>query len=434
MQREPDVLVIGGGIVGLFCAHFLRRRGMSVVVLERGGIGGPQSCSHGNTGFVGTTGSMPLAEPGVMAQGMRWLLRSDSPFHIRPRLDAGLASWFLQFRRACAPDRAAAGFRVLLEMKRRSLATFHELAREWAAVNGPEPLFRADGKLIVFNTRQGFDRACGSVERSVANGIPLRILTPAEVRQLEPGVRFDICGALLNEEDGHLVTPAFVQRLAGALDAAGVEVVAHAEVTGFEAANGRVRLVATSQGPFRPREVVVAAGVWSVALARGLGIPLLMEPAKGYSVTRSMPRNGPRLPVVLEEGKVAVAPLGDRLRYGGTLELAGMNATVSPRRVEGIERTVRTYLPDLEPADAPAEVWAGLRPCTPDGIPHLGRAPGWCNVLVACGHGHVGMGLAPASGELIAQIVAGETPAMDPAPFRLDRFARRRTVPAEAAA
>lgn len=428
MRQDPDVLIVGGGIVGLFCAYFLRLRGMSVAVLERGAIGGPQSCSYGNTGFVGTTGAMPLAEPGVFAQGLRWLLRPDSPFHVRPRLDGALAAWLLHFRRASTASRAAAGFRVLLEMKKRSLATFGELG----ALAELAPAYRADGKLIVFNTQQGFDKACKAAELPLAHGVPLRILSPAETRALEPRTRFEIRGAILNGEDGDLAAPDYVVRFARMLAGMGVDLYPRTEVTGFETVGREVTLVRTGRGGFRPREIVVAAGTWSADCVRALGIPLVMQPAKGYSITVSAPRNGPRLPVLLGEGKVAIAPLGDRLRFGGTLELVGMDEAVSPRRVAGIERTVRSYLPDLE-WTAVEEVWSGFRPCTPDGIPYIGRADACRNVLLACGHGHVGMGLAPVTGKLVSQVVAGATPDMDLAPFRLDRFGWR-AAPAAAAA
>jgi D-amino-acid dehydrogenase len=185
-----------------------------------------------------------------------------------------------------------------------------------------------------------------------------------------------------------------------------------------------VTKVITTRGEFTPAEVVVAAGAWSPAVARMLGIGLTLQPAKGYSLTVKAPANGPRLPVILSEGKVAVMPLGDRLRFGGTLELSGLDAAVSPRRVDGIRRIVGSYLPHLESTPT-VETWSGFRPCTPDSVPFVGRAERFGNVCVTCGHGYIGMGLAPGTGEMIAQITAGKQPDADPEPFRLDRFKRR---------
>ncbi|WP_329424006.1 FAD-dependent oxidoreductase [Streptosporangium sp. NBC_01495] len=420
IRRDPDVLVIGGGAVGLFCAYYLRRAGYGVTVVERGPLGGPQSCSYGNTGFVGTQGALPLAEPGVMAQGLRWLLNPESPFYIRPRPDPELLSWLWHFRRACNERDAKAGFRVLVDMKKRSL----DILRELCAPGDLASTFTAQGMLLAYRTPQGFEKARLSVPGTVASGVPLRVLEPGELSVLEPDAEFDICGALYNEEGAYLRVPEFVTGLARTLDGMGVEIHERTEVVGIEAAGREIRRVRTTRGDLSPRETVVAAGTWSAECARGLDLGLRLQPAKGYSVTVKAPANAPRLPVLLGEGKVALVPLGDRLRFGGTLELSGLDATISRRRVDGILRTVHTYLPELESTEI-LETWSGFRPCSPDGLPYLGRADPYRNLSVACGHGHIGMGLAPVSGRLIAQIVAGERPETDLTPLRPDRHGGR---------
>ncbi|MFB9677182.1 NAD(P)/FAD-dependent oxidoreductase [Streptosporangium vulgare] len=420
IRSDPDVLVIGGGVVGLFCAYYLRRAGNGVTVVERGPVGGPQSCSYGNTGFVGTQGALPLAEPGVMAQGLRWLLDPESPFSIRPRPDPELLSWLWHFRRACNERDAKAGFRVLVDMKRRSLG----ILRELCAPGDLAPTFTAQGMLLAYRTPQGFEKACLSVPGTVASGVPLRVLEPGELSALEPDAEFDICGALYNEEGAYLRVPEFVTGFARMLEGMGVEIHERTEVVGFEVAGRGIRRVRTTRGDLAPRETVVAAGTWSAECARDLNLGLRLQPAKGYSVTVKAPANAPRLPVLLGEGKVALVPLGDRLRFGGTLELAGLDATISRRRVDGVLRTVHTYLPELERTEI-LETWSGFRPCSPDGLPYLGRAAPYRNLSVACGHGHIGMGLAPVSGRLIAQLVAGERPEMDLAPLRPDRYGGR---------
>jgi len=418
-RRDPDVLVIGGGIVGLFCAYHLRRGGSSVVVVERGSIGDPLSCSSGNTGFVGTQGAAPLAEPDVLAQGLR-LLSPKSPLYVKPRWDGELLRWLWLFRRACNEQDSKTGFRVLLEMKRRSL----EILRELCASGGLASTFTERGMVLAFKTPQTFEKACRSVPQSVAGGVPLRILGPGELRALEPDVEFDVCGALYNEEGAYLHLPDLVREFARTLEGMGVEIQAQTEVVGFEAANGNVAQVRTTRGDFRPGEIVVAAGIWSADCARKLDIRLELQPAKGYTITVKAPGNAPRLPVVLSEGRVAITPLGDRLRFGGTLELSGMNSTDSRQRMDGILRTVRAYLPRLEHTE-PLETWSGLRPCTPDSLPFVGRAERYRNLSIACGHGHIGMGLAPVSGRLIAQIVAGDQPDLDLAPLRVGRYGGR---------
>ncbi len=267
-----------------------------------------------------------------------------------------------------------------------------------------------------------------------ASGIPVRELGPGELRALEPAAEFDVCGALYNEEGAALRVPAFLTGLAGLLTEQGVRISEHTEVTGFgvtgSAAAGagrtgrRIEQVQTSAGILRPGCTVLAAGSGSARCARQLGLRLQLQPAKGYSITVATPPGAPGRPVLLSEGKVALTPMGDRLRIAGTLELSGPDRSVSATRLAGIRQTVSAYLPRMGPAQT-LETWCGLRPCSPDGLPFLGRAEPYRNLAVACGHGHVGMGLAPASGRLIAQVVTGEQPDIDLAPLRPDRYRRR---------
>jgi D-amino-acid dehydrogenase len=405
---EPDVLVLGGGMVGLFCAYFLRRDGHSVVLVERGPIGGPQSCSAGNTGFVGTQGAAPLAGPGMLRQGFRG---PDSPLYIKPRLDPELLRWLRHFRRACNAEDAKAGFQVLLDLKRRSLG----ILREVCATEGLQ--LNADGLVLAFKTQAGFDHARRAAAAAVAGGVPLRELDRDALAELE----LDVAGALFNEEGAFLDAAEFLRGFARVLAAMGVEVVAETEVLELDVAGDDVRRVVTSRGEFRPGETVVAAGTWSAGLLRRLRLDLMVQPVKGYAITVKAPANAPRLPIILSEGRVAVAPLGDRLRFGGTLELAGYDVSVARRRVEAMLRTVRASLPGLEIAEA-QDIWTGLRPSTPDSLPLLGRPARFRNLTIASGHGHIGMGLAPAGGQLVAQLIGGQEPEMDPRPFHPDRF------------
>ncbi len=418
-RHDPDVLVIGAGVVGLFCAWFLRQAGHTVTVVDRHEVGDPAACSAGNTGFVGTQGSAPLAEPGVPVKGLRWLFSPESPFSVKPRLDLALLAWLWQFRRHCTERHARAGFEVLLALKQRSLAILREVCAEGELAD----TLTARGMVLACKTEQGYARARRSIPAAVERGVPLRELDRAELARLEPGVDFAIAGALLNEEGAALRIPAFLLGFARLLRERGVEILTGTEVRDFEVTDRRVRAVRTSRGDLRPTEVVIAAGVWSAACARTLGVGLMLQPAKGYTVTVPAGPGTPRLPMLLSEGKVAVMPLGDRIRVGGTLELSGLDSSVSPRRVDGILRTVRSYLPALN-TDRRLDVWSGLRPCTPDSLPLIGRAGTYRNVSVATGHGHIGLGLAPAGGRLLAQLLDGKEPDLPLATFALDRFGR----------
>lgn len=422
VRNDPDVVVVGGGVAGLFCAYYLRRNGASVTVLERGALGGPQSCSYGNTGFVGTHGAAPLAEPGMRSPRTLGMLNADAPFYVKPRADRELLRWLWHFGRACTPLAAAAGFRTLIAMKRRSLDILLELCES----PGIAATFESPGIVLAYRTAQGFAEASRAVSRTVANGVPLRVLGPGELDELEPKTRFDIQGALYNPEGAYLHVPEFVREFGALLRAMGVEICEHTEVAGFEVSASKVERLHTNRGDFRPRDVVVAAGAWSTECARLAGVGLTLQPIKGYSVTMDMPPSGPSRPVLLSEGRMAMVPLGDRLRIGGRLELTGMSTAISERRVRGMLRTVTEYLPELEETQT-RETWSGLRPCAPDGLPVIGRT-GLRNLVVAAGYGHIGMGLAPAGGELVSQILGGEAPTTDPVPLRPERFSSTRSI------
>lgn len=410
------MLVIGGGVAGLFCAYFLRLAGHSVTVVEQAAVGDPAGCSSGNTGFV-ANGGVPLAGPGVLRHGVRSVLRPDDRLALPPTLDRDRLRWARQLRRAGGEQQVRQSAAAMMELKRRSLQILRELGEQAE----PCPAFTPTGVVQAYRSADGFDRACRALPQAVANGVRLRVLEPAELRSLEPDVEFDIAGALYNEGGGFVRVPDFLLQLARTLTGMGVELVQNCPVLSFEVSGRTVARVRTGAGELRPREVVVAAGSWSAALVRLFGLRLELQPVRGYTVTVRRPANSPRGPVLLVEGTVAVRPAGDELRFGGDLTLAGMNRSIARRRVERMLRTVRAHLPALEPTET-LQVWAGLRPCTPDSLPFLGRAPGYDNVTVAAGHGHNGMGLAPAGGQLIAQLLQGSPPAMDTAPFRLDRY------------
>jgi D-amino-acid dehydrogenase len=340
---SPDALVIGGGVVGLFCAYHLRRGGASVTVLERGPIGGPQSCSSGNTGFLGTHGA-PVPE--------------------------------------------------LMDLKRESLALVRELGVD---------AFAAPGMILAYRTEQAFDEACRTVPALVARGIPMRVLDTGELSTLEPSVSAH--GGLCNEEGAYVRVPEFLQELAKVVAGMGVELHQDTEALDVEVTGRAVRQVRTTRGDFRPAEVVLAAGVWSAGLA-GLDLDLPIEPVRGHSFTVKGPAL--RHPVTLGAGDetLALAPIGAGFRVGGGRERVGFDGTVHRQQVDSMLQTVRAYLPDLGNVEA-TEVWTGLRPSTPDGVPIIGRVPGYENLSIACGHGHIGMGLAPAGGRLLAERVLG---------------------------
>jgi D-amino-acid dehydrogenase len=409
------IVVVGGGVVGVCAAYYLARRGLPVTLVEKGDIA--SGSSYGNAGLIVPSHSIPLAAPGVLQQGLRWMLDPESPFYVRPRLRRDLVRWLLRFRRACTAEHVRRAIPIIHGLHCASL----DLYRQLAALPGLDFGFRQDGVLAVFRTPAGL--AHGRHEAAVleAAGIRAAVLDRDGARALEPALRADVAGGIHFADDAHVTPDRFVRGLAGVAAGLGAHLCTGTEVLGFTARGRTLTSVETTRGDVAANQVVLAAGSWSADLARGLGIDLPLQPAKGYSITCDRPAAGPRMPLLLGELRAAVTPMGDALRFAGTLELAGLDLTINRRRVAAIRRGVPQYL--AEPHYTVREIWRGLRPCSPDGLPYIGRPERYDNLIVATGHAMIGVSLGPITGALVAQLAARETPMLDLAPLAPDRFA-----------
>lgn len=409
MSDRADVLVVGGGFAGVCTAYELARRGKRVVLVERGDVA--SGCSAGNAGLIVPSHSIPMAAPGVLAKGMKWMFDPDSPFYIKPRFSPALFSWLWKFRGACSEERARRSTTVLRDLHLASLALYGEIALPHSR----------DGLLLLYRSERGLHEGLEEARVLEQAGIASRALSLGEIAARVPRAKPGLAGGILFPSDAHLDPLAFVRALAARAEAAGARLCTHTEVLGFIRSGRKIEGLRSAKGDLAADQVVLATGSWSPSLARELGLRIPIQPAKGYSVTLPRPESCPSLPLLLMEAKVGVTPLGDRMRLAGTLELAGLDLSINERRVEAIRRGARDYLEGLD-ATGPGEVWAGLRPCTPDGLPILGRAPGFDNLILATGHAMIGVSLGPVTGRLAAQLACGEKPDLDLAPLRPDRF------------
>ena len=417
LRQREDIIVIGGGPVGACCALELARAGAAVTLLEkRSQVCPPESGAHANCGLLVPSDATPLAAPGVLGQGLKWMLDSSSPFYIAPRPSAALARWLWLFRAACAAEKARAAAPVLRALHVASARLHDELAAE----RGERWLFHHDGELQVFETPAGMAAATQEAEQARALGVRVEEVTTTEARRLFPGLRCELAGAFYFPEDGHLDPMRFTRAIAGLAEEAGATIATAVEALALEPAPRGVRVV-TTRGVLETTQVVVAAGAWTPLLTGGIGLRLPIEPAKGYSVDVSRPADFPELPLYLGDAHVVLTPLGDVLRLGSTLELSGWDMRVRPRRVaylrEGGRRAIGL------PADGPVlQLWRGPRPVTPDGLPVIGRVPGRERVILATGHCMLGLSLGPVTGRLIAQLASGAKPEIDLAPLAVRRF------------
>lgn len=418
MSQKSDILIIGGGAIGLCTAYYLAERGLSVTLVERNEIG--TACSDKNAGLIAPSHIIPLAAPGIVAQGVKWMFKRSSPFYIKPRLSLDLLSWVWKFMRACSENQMRKSVPILHELLQTSHALFEQLDKTGVIAGCG---FSKKGLLLLYKNRKTFETERHEVELAREVGLQVRELQPDEIKNLETGIPTSAVGGIYYEQDAHLQPEAFIQGLRTVLEQRGVALLTGAEVTGFEFANGEISSALTSDATFTADEFVVAGGSWSPNIVRGLGLRLPMQPGKGYSMTVENPNQMPHIPTILVEARIAVTPFAGSLRFAGTMELAGLDLAISQRRVQAMLDAIPDYYPDFDTSGLQsAEVWSGLRPCTPDGLPFIGRFKKYRNLIAATGHAMLGISLAPVTGRLVADIVTGSPAGCVLSPLRVDRF------------
>jgi D-amino-acid dehydrogenase len=426
MSLHPTV-VIGGGVIGACAAYYLAREGVDVILLDRGDIAG--EASGGNAGQM-AIGHAPINRPGVTLQAIRWMVDRRSPLHISPRVAPWMVGWLWAFHRACSPVRLERSMRTLIELGLQTEPLIAALVREESI----ECAFREEGGMEVYRTARAFEEGRQMVRLLQRAGIDIVELSAADVMAREPALKPGVVGATLNRHNSSLDPALFVRGVAQAAERRGVVIRTGVAVSGLRVERGAVRGVETAQGDvIDASNVVLAAGVWSERLARGVGVPISLRAAKGYH--RDIVQAEPRLqtPCVLMERAVAVTPLDGRLRLAGTLEFSGVNRVLRPERIDAIVHGAREYLTGVDAAHSISD-WCGLRPCTADGLPIIGWAPGVSGLCIATGHAMLGMTLGPVTGRLVAGLVTGAQPSVDMVPLRVGTRQAAKAGPPDAVA
>lgn len=398
-------------------ARALQQRGRQVTVFERDEFAA--GCSVGNAGLVVPSHVVPLAAPGVIRQGLRWLLRRDSPFRIKPRVDLGLLKWLWTFYNACSEEHVHRSVPLLRDLNLRSRSIYEA----WSNADELDDFgFQSTGLLMLHKTEEGREEDLKEAEYARDAGLEVSVLSEGEVEQITPHLPSSTHGGVHYHQDALLDPMQLILTLRRTLERNGVSLYEGVAATGFVRENGRIQAIRTSEGRVHAKEVILAAGAWSSTIGKQLGIHVPVEPAKGYSVTFEVSDNRPEVPFILTEEKVSVTPLGNRMRFAGTLELAGFDSRVDRRRVGPILKVAEEYT-DFNPEQLEEEnVWVGFRPCTPDGLPIIGPVPEYENLTLATGHSMMGISLAPITGQLVAEHLVGDPPSVEMAPLHVRRF------------
>lgn len=416
MTATPDVLIIGGGAIGCACAYELAQRGATTMLIERGATVGA-GCSYGTAGLISPEHAMPIANPTALRQGLRWMLDPSGPFALRLR--PALVPWLIRFALASTTAHARRSAPVLRGLAERGLELHAEYARR-----GLDTGFQHRGSVSLYETAAEFRTAARESQRHGVRGSAgsaARILDGPQLAGLGLSVGPGVAGAIHFPKDAHCDSYRFVTAVGAAAALAGATLRTAVQVKRLIRTRSRITGVETSEGIIHPKEVILSAGAWSGPLAREVGVFVPVEGGKGYHVDLTAGPADPQVPVYMQESRVIATPLQGRLRLAGTLELTGLDQSLNDRRLTAVRRAGERNLNGLAGRQV-VETWSGLRPCTPDGLPMIGRTGALDNLMIATGHALKGLALAPITGRLVAEIVGGGPISFDIAPVRPDRF------------
>lgn len=409
-------IVIGGGIIGLSSAYYLQQGGWDVTVLDKEDFS--DNCSYGNAGYVCPSHFVPLATPGIVTQGLKWMWNSRSPFYVEPRLNAALISWGLKFMKSATAKHVAESAIPL-----RDIALFsQQLYEEWAKLPDFDFAYEKKGLLEMFQTEANEEHAHHTAHEAAKLGLEAVMLSKDEVQAMEPQTELNIRGALYFKCDAHLYPQKLMKGLINRLQQKAVQLISKQEVTGFEMNGDQIKTVISNNQRYDADMVVIATGSWSREMAAKLNLNLPLMPGRGYSVTLEDSPFTFNHPAVLQEGRVAITPMdGNKIRFGGTMEITSTKTAPRYKRVEGILNAVERFVPQFKiPMPSPDNIWYGYRPCSADGLPYIGKIKS--NAIIATGHAMIGLSVGAGTGKLVAEIANGEIPSVDINPYNPKRF------------
>jgi D-amino-acid dehydrogenase len=410
-------VIIGGGIIGLSSAYYLSEAGWDVTIVDRTDL--EDSCSYGNLGMIVPSHFVPLAAPGIVAQGIKWMFNSKSPFYVKPSLSLNLVSWGLKFMRSATEtnvNRAAPYLRDLNLLSR----SLYESLKE---TPGFDFAYERKGIMMYFKNAAVAEEEIHLAEKARSMGLDAVSLTTAEAQKLEPSIELDVLGAVHYKCDAHLYPNKLNHQMMAVLKEKGVKILSGHPLKQVIRKQGKVIAIEAGGSRLEADLFVMAAGSWLPEIMKLAGINIPLMPGKGYSFTLENPASLLNIPAILCEARVAITPMDGKMRYGGTMELGAVNNKINMNRVQGIVESVPAYFPGIK-LEMPMEkdVWYGFRPCSPDGMPYIGYTKQLENVLVAGGHAMMGLSLGPATGKLIAELAGRKKTTVGIEAFDPNRF------------
>lgn len=411
-----NIVIIGGGIVGLSAAYYLQKDGHQVTVIDKSDI--TSGASFVNAGYLTPSHIIPMASPGKITQGLKWMFNSASPFYMKPRMDLDFLKWSWYFKKSSTHAKVEKAIPVIKDINLLSRDLF-----EGIKASGDLGDFQLErkGLLMFYKTQKTYDHEMEVAQKASFLGLEVRELDKSQLSEIEPNIKIDAQGAIHYECDGHTTPTEIMPKMLQHLKDVGVDIRKNEEVLDLALKSGTIDTITTSKGDYRADEIILAAGSWSGRLSKQMKIDLPLQAGKGYRINVARPL-GITMPAVLMESSMAVTPMKGFTRFAGTMEFSGINDHIRRERVEAIAAGAQKFYPELEiTAEEKAEAQAGMRPVTPDGLPYIGKSRKIKNLTFATGHAMMGWSLGPATGKLVSEIVADKKTSMDVSAFHPER-------------
>lgn len=412
------IIIVGGGVNGLSTAYYLQKRNaFDITVIDRGDIS--DSCSFGNMGFLSPSHFIPLASPGIISEGLKYMLSSTSPFYIKPRLNLDFLQWAINFYQNSNQKTVEKNSPHLSELLNLSRRLMNEIKDDIGDVFEMEEI----GCMMMCHSQKAFEDELKMAEAAKKLKLDIEILNREELQKKEPDVELDIYGAVLFKDDAHIHPGKFMVAMKNFLEKNGVKFQLNTTVSGFTKNHKKIEEVITDKGNFRADVTVLSGGSWLPELAKKAGTRLLIQGGKGYSYTYDHVEKNIRYPAILVDGRCAITPWKNSLRIGGTMEFSGNNNRILVKRMEGIYNSVKKFYPGLQIDVPPSDkIWTGLRPVSPDGLPYLGKAKNLDNLLIAGGNAMLGISEGAAGGQILSDLIEKRGAPIDISAFKVDRF------------
>jgi len=410
-----DVVIIGGGIIGLCSAYYLQKEGHQVTVVDQSNMNA--GASYVNAGYLSPSHIIPLSAPGVMKKGLKWMFNTSSPLYIKPRLDLDFLKWVWAFNSSCnkshveksipaIKDIALLSQELYDDIKKNENFTFH---------------YKKKGLLMLCQTDKMLEAEIKASQLASNEGLEAKAIDQAELKLLEPNVKINVKGATFYQGDSHTTPHEFMDEMKIHLKKVGVKIYNNEKVEDMEVKDGKIMVIKTNEQRLTADDFVLAAGSWSGFLSKKLGLKLLLQAGKGYSINTSR-QTGITIPAIMTEAKAAVTPMHGFTRFAGTMEIAGINHNINKDRIEAIANAVANFYPEIElTKDEKENAACGLRPLSADGLPYIGKSVKCKNLTIATGHAMMGWSMATATGKLVSEIVSDQKSSIKLTPYHPDR-------------